>query len=903
SSTTDQPGSGPPRLRHSLSLTKQSTSSRRHCRDWQHDPRPASPLRTRRPSSPHPRQRPPSAPPTRHRTGGGSCPRPRMPWMDSAASTDTAVNAPRPSWPVMADLILPACGVSSAHGKQRSKPPSRADAKARGQRSSKPERVGALVGALSRTCRSANDLLQSWKDGLTAEQREQARLREERKNILRLRMKAAESLTQWQAAAQELDVLEGNDAWKHDATSGDYNGQLIQERLRALDDARLRCDIRSMMHLIRTALSRDLGGMGNVDLYRHSYVGTKKLIERYVESAIQTIDAVVAQSAVDQGIQSKDLLEGMLFSRQSFGRSALLLSGGGTFGMTHIGVLKALFEAQLLPRIISGASAGSIVSAVMCTRTDEEIPTLIDEFPHGDLAVFDAEDSKLGVLDHVRRLLTEGSWSDNKNLTRVVRSLTGDLTFQEAYNRTRRILNICVSTASIYELPRLLNYVTAPNVLIWSAVAASCSVPLVFTSSPLLVKDPITGEHRPWNPTPQHFIDGSVDNDLPMTRLAEMFNVNHFIVSQVNPHVVPFLSKDDHLSPDAEPDRSNRRADEFDWGATLASLAKDEALHRLQFMADMGVFPNLMTKCRSILSQKYSGDITILPEITMHDLPRLMRNPTADFMLRSSVQGERSTWPKLSRVRDRCAIELALDRAVHRLRTRVVFSESQRDLRKLSTSIANMRVKMPVSMSGQPPAIGPPATGGQGQRRQRRRSGGSVQTLADGRMIFDGVTDEDTAEEELLEMRARRSRGNSPTASRKPRLKRASKSHIHVPQHKGMIAAAAQQRELQRGPEYDFSRPVVPSLQGAESTRVGTLDKSKQSSFLWLHHTGSPRVSANSHTDDMETTEQGHSSDADAELATEESDPDPYDGQAMVVSPTKHDDEMTRAVSDVGWIT
>ena len=32
-----------------------------------------------------------------------------------------------------------------------------------------------------------------------------------------------------------------------------------------------------------------------------------------------------------------------------------------------------------------------------------------------------------------------------------------------------------------------------------------------------------------------------------MTRLAEMFNVNHFIVSQVNPHVVPFLAKEEEI--------------------------------------------------------------------------------------------------------------------------------------------------------------------------------------------------------------------------------------------------------------------------------------------------------------------------------------------------------------------
>lgn len=32
-------------------------------------------------------------------------------------------------------------------------------------------------------------------------------------------------------------------------------------------------------------------------------------------------------------------------------------------------------------------------------------------------------------------------------------------------------------------------------------------------------------------------------SDLPMKRLSELFNVNQFIVSQVNAHVFPFLQK------------------------------------------------------------------------------------------------------------------------------------------------------------------------------------------------------------------------------------------------------------------------------------------------------------------------------------------------------------------------
>ena len=50
----------------------------------------------------------------------------------------------------------------------------------------------------------------------------------------------------------------------------------------------------------------------------------------------------------------------------------MLLSGGAALGFYHVGVVKALMENGLLPRVISGASAGSILCAMIGTRTDEE---------------------------------------------------------------------------------------------------------------------------------------------------------------------------------------------------------------------------------------------------------------------------------------------------------------------------------------------------------------------------------------------------------------------------------------------------------------------------------------------------------------------------------------------------
>ncbi|KAK3384826.1 acyl transferase/acyl hydrolase/lysophospholipase [Podospora didyma] len=754
----------------------------------------------------------------------------------------------------MADLLVqgpPAIRVSSgADG--RLKTPTLAP----GSSLKKRNTQHAPFQSLSKAVRDASNILLSWRDGLNESEREDKRILEERMQILAARMHNATTMEEWEDAAKELDRLEGNDEWKLDSSSGDYHPDLIEAKLRELDTARTNCDIPRMMYLVRTALSRDLGGMGNIDLYRHSYIGTKKLIEQYVESAIKTIEALVDKSAyvLPSEAEQKDLLEGMLCARQSFGRSALLLSGGATFGMSHIGVLKGLYDAKLLPRIISGASAGSIVCSVLCTRKDEEIPALIAAFPYGDLGVFEGEND--GIFDHIRRLLTEGAWSDITNLTRVMRSWLGDLTFQEAYNRTRRICNICVSSASIYELPRLLNYVTAPNVMIWSAVAASCSVPLVFQAAPLLVKDPATGAHVPWNPTPQRWIDGSVDNDLPMTRLAEMFNVNHFIVSQVNPHVVPFLSKDDRLYPATTPDQLRQHKssqDSTEWLYTLTTLAKEEALHRLHFLTELGVFPNLFTKLRCILSQKYSGDITILPEIAPGDLPLILKNPTSEFMLRNCLIGERATWPKLSRVKDRCAIELALDHAVHALRARVVFSKSQVDLRRLAHISEPQIVRRGISRgasvasgvngvhrqkvcSVHQSSSGSTTPEEQPRNHRRRSSGSSLQLLAARHTkafqdVEDTLTDDHSEEDERLEMmnprqthRATASAGRATTMT-KPRLRRShkSQSYIHT---KSVFSTTGTSADEERSSGFDFSKPLSPPMASTGDDSAVVMDDS-----------------------------------------------------------------------------
>jgi TAG lipase/steryl ester hydrolase/phospholipase A2/LPA acyltransferase len=438
-----------------------------------------------------------------------------------------------------------------------------------------------------------------------------------------------------------------------------------------LQEAADSCDIVSMLHLIRTTLTRDLGGMGMLRLYKHSWFGTKTLISDYIETAVATIEKFqkVTEGPNFSTAESQHYQRSVEDALKYFGRSALTLSGGANLGMKHIGVVKALWEAELLPDIISGASAGSIVAAICCTATDKEMVDVLKQFPTSDLAVFDAPgiEGLYWFKERIHHAWEIRAFYAIKNLERVMKSWVRDLTFREAHNKTGRILNICISSFDSSE-PRLLNHVTAPDVYIWSAVCASCSVPFVFQPATIYEKDPKTGRSKVWMLHSQQWVDGSLDHDIPLRKLSEMFNVNFFIVSQVNPHVRLFLEAEEQfkgVQPTTDaPGRGTIR--------TGMMLFNEEMVYRSQMMTDWGV-PRVLTRGVSVFNQQYTGDINILPEIEPMDFMFMMANPSPEFMLRSTELGERATWPKMCRIKNSVAIEKALIRAINEFRDRVNF--------------------------------------------------------------------------------------------------------------------------------------------------------------------------------------------------------------------------------------
>lgn len=52
-----------------------------------------------------------------------------------------------------------------------------------------------------------------------------------------------------------------------------------------------------------------------------------------------------------------------------------------------------------------------------------------------------------------------------------------------------RVLNVAVCPADTNEPPRVLNYLTAPHVFVWSAVSCSSAFPLLFEPQELYARD------------------------------------------------------------------------------------------------------------------------------------------------------------------------------------------------------------------------------------------------------------------------------------------------------------------------------------------------------------------------------------------------------------------------------
>lgn len=461
----------------------------------------------------------------------------------------------------------------------------------------------------------------------------------------------ARSYEEWKAAALELDYLEGRVDWKETLISDLYNYELLYDRLSQLRQYRRQGDYGHLLRSLREGLHHDLGNMGNPRLYGYSRVGTKHLIEEYVNQVCEALDFICDTN--EPGFTTTDKIEFFRDTLHSYGRPAILLSGGATLGLFHIGVIKALWERGLLPQVVAGSSVGAVMAGMLGTRTDAELPALFDPELHN---------LRAWRWNGVMKAIRGKGLMDQSQLENCLRANIGEYTFEEAFRRSGRSVNISVSPVQENQKARLLCGYTSPYLLVWSAVLASAAVPMIFPPVKLMKKDH-SGNLVPYM-SRLRFVDGSVVSDLPVERLMHLHDVNFTIVSQTNPHVVPFL-KDRH------------RHDDPKLRSLPGQFLKSEFLFHGRGLFDLmrrrmqpELARQLSGQMYTILAQRYYGDVTIAPRYRLSHYAKMLSNPTPDLVRELILEGERATWPHISMIRTHAKISQTLNRCIERLRQR-----------------------------------------------------------------------------------------------------------------------------------------------------------------------------------------------------------------------------------------
>lgn len=461
-------------------------------------------------------------------------------------------------------------------------------------------------------------------------------------------MQHALSYAEWREAGLEHDRLSGGEDWKADDRSNGYDYELIRLRLAEIRNARERHDVNRLVFHLHEGLHGNLGNIANPALYGVSKVGTKQLIETYLDEVAGALEYLCNGDFIEFGFREK--LDFFKTTGGAFGRSALMLSGGAALGLFHMGVLKTLHEQKLMPWVISGSSAGSIMAAVVGSHSDEEL-----------VEILKPENLYLNAFKYVgfSGMFKGKPVLDGSHLEACLEENIPDITFDEAFRKTGRAINVTVSPYDRHQDARLLNARTSPNVLVRKAVLASCAVPAVFPPVTLWAKN-INGEKVPYIPT-RKWVDGSIKDDLPVRRLQRLYGVNHSIVSQTNPHVVPFMSRsDDNHSVAAHARRVLAANVRLNVNFALEFVQKG-----IKWSNDLGL---IVDKAQSVVSQKYVGDINIIPPRRATNVLRIFSNPSVEDVREFIETGERATWPKVDLIRNTTRISRTFHDCLDQLR-------------------------------------------------------------------------------------------------------------------------------------------------------------------------------------------------------------------------------------------
>ncbi|KAG0608291.1 hypothetical protein M758_8G094600 [Ceratodon purpureus] len=438
-----------------------------------------------------------------------------------------------------------------------------------------------------------------------------------------------------------------------------YDEAYVQGKLRELQTRRMEGTTQEILFFLRADLIRHLGNMCNPQLHKCRNE-VPAVIRDYINEVRYHLQAVCEMDVDEFTLEEK--LTFLTETRQRFGRTALVFSGHVALGTFHSSVFRTLVEHQLLPSVIVGANLGAIVASFATTRTASELRHFFDD---PSLPIDFYEKLSTVYVAAYRLRTQEARPYEIEKLQQSMQDLLGDLTFEEAFDLSGRILGISIPACPIDHQPaQFLNYLASPHVVIWSAVAVSCVAPSGLLHRPeLMIKDRynrIVPYIPPTKMTSQKAgSETSLETEIPFRQVEELFNVNHFIISQASPYIASWL----HFKESTQ-ERSPL-------AAKFVNMMEMEVRHRCAQLSDMGIKLRGLT---SLCAQKWEGDINITLPVAFSQAISISTtqndDPSPNELRKAAMAGRRCTWAKLSAIHASCGIELMLDEYINELHRR-----------------------------------------------------------------------------------------------------------------------------------------------------------------------------------------------------------------------------------------
>jgi len=457
-------------------------------------------------------------------------------------------------------------------------------------------------------------------------------------------MDTATTYDEWKTAAIAHDKSTRLSRWKSDDESAQFDFTSIRRRLRKLRKLCRNKDYAGVLYALNEGVHGNIDGMGRAGLYRKARFGTKKLIVDYVDEVSGALELLASPEA--DCIPYKVRLDFFRRAQHCNGCSALMMSGAGSLLFFHIGVVKALWQQGLLPDILSGSSGGAIVGSLASTHSDADLERMFD--PENLVHEIEQDETLFHRLGSLKPKIATAN-----EVRTVLERLIPEVTFLEAFEQTGRHLNVSIAAAEKHQTSRLLNAITTPNVYVRDAVMASAAVPGFFPPVALAAKND-RGKRQAYMPK-RKWVDGSLSHDLPGKRLSRLYGVNHFIVSQANPHIFPFVtdSAGDQYLMSAVKRATQRTVREW-INATASVLEKPLSLSPTA--------NRLTNVALGIINQDYVGDINILPDKRFFNPLKLLAHRSTEEIIELIAMGEKSTWPKIEMIRVQTKVSRTLGR-------------------------------------------------------------------------------------------------------------------------------------------------------------------------------------------------------------------------------------------------